>query len=116
VYFIPSPKKKTLLPVDLLRPVYFMYNFRELAIFGDQGVKKFIESNGEPAGITADHLPGYLNGIVKSKQREFENYWLTVGNLPRRSDEQAAGTNVFDNIPESSLFDGVFCNDIGRAA
>jgi hypothetical protein len=91
-------------------------DLRELAIFGFQRIQKLIEGHGEPVGISANHLSGYPNGVVKPKQWKFEYDGLPFGNLPRCPDVQATRTNVLDYIPMRSLFDGVLGDDIGGSA
>jgi hypothetical protein len=93
-----------------------MDDLRELAVFRFQGIETLIEGNGEPVGIDTHHLSGYLNGIVKLKQGEFELDRLPFGNLSGGPDEQAIGTDVLDHIPVSSLTDGILGDDIGSAA
>jgi hypothetical protein len=96
-------------------PIDLMDNLGERPLRAVQGIKEFIKGDCESVKIGADYFAGYPDGIVKLEQGEFEYDRLTLGNLPGCPDEQAAGTNVLNYIPEGALIDGVFGDDIGGA-
>lgn len=49
-----------------------MNNLWEMTLLANQAVKKRVEGDGETVRTAANHISGYLNGVVKSKKREFE--------------------------------------------
>lgn len=96
--------------------IAFMYDFGEMPLLADQPFNGLIEHHRKPLSIAAYHLPRNLELIFKFENREFEFDGLPLGNSPPGVDKHPGGTDIFNDIPESPLPDGIFRNNERRPA
>ena len=93
-----------------------MHNFGKMSLFADQPVNGPVEHRRKPLGIAAHHRPLHLELVFKIKNRKLKIDGLPLGNPPPGTDKNPGGTDIFYDIPERPLLDGIFGDNERRAA